>query len=496
MSDLGQQTTAMLLDWIDRGPTLLVANPDAVGCSNLPDFAKSKALVIELAGDQGREILNNSNAQGFNLPYGHPDGSNGIAHISWESLFVVVGSDKPGQRTVKTQPAATPDFLGQDKLMAVRWVMRALGLGDLPQSPNEWNISITPQTMAMDGDRSAFEPDHRRALTRCMEANPPMAILLVDGRHKGVDIPEQWPRIDGQTIQIPIVRAPPTERIEADDDGVSWTTGIRNGQQDLGKFDFYVPWSAIGALRHPTDFGWFWPDQLPQRFREALLSNPDVFDNRERLRGAPLAQPTEVPEEPPPLVVLPVPHRVDKPTALADCKARRGGLVLIDTRVAGVELPVGLRGAALLALPFGAPEIAADVEAQEAGILAQLPDFKGNPVEILAPWPAVILVATNEGGARVYAWPEDYPAEIEEGLRVLHDMWRNGGEPSQSLDKLHFVVPAGSALPDGQGSQISLGRNQQGEYMMLLQQPCGIHPENGEQLNMEVQFCLPLATMH
>jgi hypothetical protein len=165
--------------------------------------------------------------------------------------------------------------------------------------------------------------------------------------------------------------------------------------------------------------------------------------------------------------------------------------VLLDTRAPGVVVSEGFKGAALLGLFFGLREIAADVRVEEDGIVAELPDFEGEPASVAAPWKAVFLIGSNEDGARVYAWPEDYPDEIRKGVHLVQDLAKRGADPIEAVGKVEGVVPVDANTK----FVLGIGRDPQGRYVMGLRQPFGKNA-NGQDMSVELQFMLPLGVLH
>ncbi len=487
---------SMLRGWLPQAPVTLVVDPRSPGCANLPTVPEGQpplqVLLVELAGEPGLSIVDRSDDDALHVDHGLPDGSaNLAARIPWAAVFLFVGGDLG---KVKIHPDAIPALVDDDRHTSLRWVMRALGLPDLPASGLEWTFTINAKLMAADADRSAFEPEPLGAFQRCMETEPRAAQLLVDAHADGVYVPPAWPRVlDGHALHLPVGRKPPFSEVSADGEEIAWKCNFRDGDRFFEGF-FRVPWTAVGAMKHDTLGGWFWPDHLPEPLRAPMMKAPEVAANLHLLRGAPLAKRQELPAEPPRIAYLPAPIGIDKPDALADILARgRGGMVLIDARAPGVVVGDGFKKTPLLCLFCGMPQLRADVRAEEDGVHAELPDFEGRPGQVFAPWSAVLLVGANQGGARMYAWPEDYPDDIRKAVHLMHDLAKRGADPTEAIGKVEGVVPVDVK---SSGFVLGMGKDPAGHYVLGIRQPLGKNPQTGDDMNVELQFMLPVGMLH
>ncbi len=483
---------------LPNGPVLILADGAVDGIDGLPDDFRDKVLVFDLAGPLARQALDRADGAHLPLRYGLPDGEDDTATLPWDCIFSVAGRETPERVATKTRVDLIPDWLGEDRRTTMRWLMRHLGLGDLPPDPTDWRLKITPDMMVADRLPEGFEPEPRRALERIFEMQPPVAALLLDTTCPGLVLPAAWPRLDGGAAQVPVTPLPPVQGLQIDDDGVLWRAPIADGDKQMGIQPFYVPWKAIGALQHPSQaMGWFWPLRLPERMRTPMQANAELAPHLERLHGAPLAGPQEPPDHAPPLAVLSPPNQIGRSEALQDCGARGGGMLLLDARLPGVELSPGLTGAGLLAVPFGVPGIETSIEFDGVALEASLPGFDGEPAAVKAPWQAVFVIGANQGALRVHCWPDDYPDDITLAMSLLRHMAANDGELDPAAME-GLPVHLGDGPPDlmGQGVAVGLGRDEAGQYVLQLVQRCGRTNDEGQTPELRVQFCLRMKAMH
>lgn len=497
MSHNAHPTAALVASFLPHGPVLLLVDAAADGVQGLPEEARDRVVVFELpAGDHGGR-LEAREPWGLRVPYGLANGDNATAQVPWEAVFSLSGRTQGGQMTTKSRMDRMPACLGPDPHLAMRWLMRHLGLGDMPAQPNEWRVAIRPEMLLEDGPRAGFEPDPQLAIARCFAADPPAAALLIDTSDPELSLPAAWPRLDGGAAQILVTPQPPVRDLRVDGRGVAWSAPLRDETRELGLHDFFVPWSAIGAMQHPAHpLGWFWPARLPRGMRQPMADNPELAPHLLRLEGAPLAARPEPPAAAPPLLLLGPPNDLPKPEALQDCDARGGGIVLLDARQAGVRLSQGLRGAGLLAVPFGVMGLPTAISFDHGGIDAELPGFEGERAKVSAPWSAIFAIATNQGAMRVHCWPQDYPDEVTVALSVLRHMAENDGQITASMEGLPIALADGPPPGAGRGTTVGLGRDDSGQYVLQLRQPCGPAQADGQNPEMRVEFCLRMQPMH
>jgi len=261
-----------------RGPVELFFDPAAPGCHGLPDDSDGHILVARLAGpDDARPIAHDSET--LQVPYGRDDGSSVLAEIAWPAIFLLAGRGESAAREVKARVDAVPLSLGPDRRQGVRWLMAALGLGDVPADPNAWRFSVSPQVVADDADPAQFEADARVALQRLLATGAGTAVLLLDTTDSTIALPGGAPRGVLQRVLVPQLLTDLT----LDSDGVAWseTHGGRS-------FAFRIPWQAIGAMRTPDgSLGWFWPLRLPVALRDSL-AHSELWPHLAVREGVPL----------------------------------------------------------------------------------------------------------------------------------------------------------------------------------------------------------------
>ncbi len=483
---------------LPHGPVLALADGAAPGIIGLPTEFHQKVLVFDLAGPLARAALDNASEEHLQLPYGLPDGQDDVAILPWDALFSVAGREAPDRMATRTRVDRIPAWLGEDRRTTMRWLMRFLGLGDLPPDPTDWRVQITPDMLVADSLPEGFEPDPRKALERCFAMQPPVAALLLDTTCPGLVLPASWPRLEGGAAQLPVTPNSPVLGLRMDEEGVMWRAPIVDGDQQMGVQPFYVPWRAIGALQHPSQTqGWFWPLRLPERMRLAMVGNAQLAPHLERLSGAPLAQSPQPPTEPPPLAVLLPPNQISRSQALQDCDARGGGMLLLDARATGVALSPELAGAGLLAVPFGVEGMATSIEFDGVGVEATLPGFGGSPARVQAPWTAVFVIGSNQGALRVHCWPDDYPDDITMAMSLLRHMAANDGQMDPSaLESMPVDIGQGPPELRGRGVAVGLGQDESGQYVLQLVQSCGPTGADGTTPELRVQFCLRMKAMH
>ncbi len=483
---------------LPHGPVLVMVDGAAEGITGLPDDLRDKVVVFDLAGPLARAALDAATDAHLRLRYGLPDGQDDVATLPWDALFSVAGREAPDRMATRTRVDRVPAWMGEDRRTTMRWLMRFLGLGDLPPDPTDWRVQISPNMLVADGQPEGFEPDPRKALERCLAMQPPVAALLLDTSCSSLVLPPSWPRLEGGAAQVPVTSLPPVQGLQIDEEGVLWRAPLVDGDKQMGIQPFYVPWRAIGALQHPSQtVGWFWPLRLPERMRAAMVGNPQLAPHLERLSGAPLAQSPEPPTEPPPLAVLSPPNEMTRPDALQDCDARGGGMLLLDARVGGVDLSPGLSGAGLLAVPFGVEGMVTSIEFDGVSVEATLPGFDGQPSSVHAPWSSVFVIGSNQGTLRVHCWPDDYPDDITLALSLLRHMAANEGELDPAvLEDLPVDLGAGPPELGGRGVAVGLGQDDAGQYVLQLVQSCGATDAEGRTPELRVQFCLRMKAMH
>ncbi len=478
---------ALATAFLQRGPLILLVDPNAAGCSNLPEMAKDRVLVLQFAGEDDSARLAQPGST-FAVPYAADSDRLEIARIPWQAVFALSGQSAEGERETKARTEAVPECLGLDKRQGLRWVLQKLGLGDVPHDAQEWRFALSPQLLQADADRAEFEPELANAIQRILARAPGFALLMVDPTVPGVQLP---PGLDAQVVlQLTVALVPPFRDVKLDKRGIRWRE-----EHEAEILSFSLPWAAIGAVKHPVDGkGWFWPLQLPVPIRANLMQQRELWPHLQRLVGLPLTPDDPLPTDPPPLAYLAEPAEGSKSRAITRCLQCGGAVLLVDTRKGGGQLPDDLRKQALLAVPLALPGLPAEVQVDDQEISAVMPDLAGKPVRVVVPLDAVFVVATGLGGMRVFCWPEDYPHELVVGLCALREMARNDGKILHQMQGLH--IGPNPPPPPHEGTQVGLGRNAEGRYVMQLKQPCGPRQADGSRLQMQVEFALQMPKLH
>lgn len=164
------------------------------------------------------------------------------------------------------------------------------------------------------------------------------------------------------------------------------------------------------------------------------------------------------PAYPAPHLLLLAPPQLITPHQAVQWAQRHGiGLVLVDGLAPAVLVPVSLQTQPVVAVPVGMPWAQSDLELDDEGLTAWIPDGRGEQGQLRAPWTAIISV-NSLGGAVHGSW--NWPDHPSAGLRLAMAAQLAPGDPAEpsSADRerdrhgewvLQFDQPIGPAQPWG-----------------------------------------------
>lgn len=171
--------------------------------------------------------------------------------------------------------------------------------------------------------------------------------------------------------------------------------------------------------------------------------------------------------QPAPALLLLAPPQQMTPRQAVQWATRHGiGLVLIDGLAPAVLVPSGLQAQPVVAVPVGMPWVQSELELDDEGLSAVIPDGNGAPAELRAPWTAVISV-NSLGGAVHGSW--NWPDHPSSGLRhvMAAQAQAEGGSAKDPAD--------GGAAQFWQSSNLPAesGPDRHGEWVLQFDQPIG-----------------------
>lgn len=473
-----------ILTYLQQGRVLIMAEAQHSGHGALPAAAVDQNMLrIDLdPADIGHNF---ANSDFLEVAYTADTGA-AVARLAWQSIFLVAGQsaeDVAANRRGVQVRAEIPAFFQPNAQANLQRLLGALGLG--PPMPPEWELDVTPQLLADDADRSAWCADKQEALKRILGAGPVPAMILFDPRSGGVELPK------GANLSEPgelvVGSSAGCANIQLSQSDITWDAMTPQGVQHIR-----LPWHAIGAMRNAANgAGWWWPRDLPQEVRANFEQTQEIWPILQRLAGIPVPPPT-------PLKALQLQPPMLQDKLLAFQRLRRQGMVvlLIHALHPDVRLPPSLPGRArLLLVPLGLTNLDPDIDADDEGIAAKMPDYEGRVINFYVPWQAVFLMGGGSGGAP-NLWPEDYPDFLTDALHAMVSVTRSdGGQLPETMN-----VFDQDASGDGLG--LGLKRMPDGAMSLVVSRPLGSIPAPpgsppgavGRAV-MELAFRLPLPTL-
>lgn len=183
-----------------------------------------------------------------------------------------------------------------------------------------------------------------------------------------------------------------------------------------------------------------------------------------------------------PALLLLAPPQQMTPRQAVQWAMRHGmGLVLVDGLAPAVMVPSGLQTQPVVAIPVGMPWVQSELDLDDEGLSAVIPNGQGEQAQVRAPWTAVISV-NSLGGAVHGSW--NWPDHPSPGLRyAMAAQARKGGEEAQDApapdgEAAEAENPNsaaqfwhGSNLPVEAGADAA--EAQHGEWVLQFDQPIG-----------------------
>ena len=399
-------------------------------------------LVLHPVTEAEQAALEAGEAEGFEWPHGADE----RAFIPWAAVLAVTFPQGPDQFGVVIQETLPARF-GKDAPFILRRALHEV-LKVARQPEVLWSFFPGP---------GADQPDKRSALEALLADPTAFLFVAVTTKTSGLIVQPPQPTQRGLTTFL-LAR-----------EGLKLNGVFVEGHQLGSTGRVRVPWGAIGALQDGRGRGWFWPADLP----EGLSAR---FDGR---RGVPLRQVAARP-----LVTLPPLQMHDKFQAVQACRQAGGAVLLVDPRAEGAVVPGDFGRLPFLAVPLDAPE-GMEVAAPRVTALfidAALPDFTGQVRRLRLPWNALFAIATHDAPNRLYAWSQDYPAELHEALGEAAAL-----EAAEADEALEAAEPAEVPVP--RGAVWGLHRDG-GQIAVFVRQPVGPLVDD-QQPVLELSFRLP-----
>ncbi len=173
------------------------------------------------------------------------------------------------------------------------------------------------------------------------------------------------------------------------------------------------------------------------------------------------------PTQPAPDLLLLAPPQLMTPRQAVLWAMRHGlGLVLVDGLAPAVLVPGGLQTQPVVAVPVRMPWVISELELDDEGLSATLPDGHGQQGELRAPWTAVISV--NSLGGAVHGswnWP-DHPSPGLRHVMAVQAQW--SGEPAAAP-----ADPAAAQAWHASQPPAETGPERHGEWVLQFDQPIG-----------------------
>lgn len=269
-------------------------------------------------------------------------------------------------------------------------------------------------------------------------------LLLCDGDHPGHrGLPAQ---ASGKVVVAQLAGPIDLQRLMLTTPDLSVRYGTDNGDYDavLDRAGIFGLAGRQGdstqvVLRQapPALLGPMPPVALQQILSTMGLTPPDAS-------GAEEAQPA------PELLLLAPPQLMTPRQAVQWAQTHGVGLILVDGLAPAVLVPAGLQTQPVVAVPVGMPWALSEIELDDEGFSASIPDGRGEQGPLRAPWTAVISV-NSLGGAIHGSW--NWPDHPSSGLRLAMAAQAQAADPSEREHQgqwvLQFDQPIGPAQPWG-----------------------------------------------
>jgi hypothetical protein len=131
--------------------------------------------------------------------------------------------------------------------------------------------------------------------------------------------------------------------------------------------------------------------------------------------------------------------------------------VMVDPRIAGVEIPAALRGQPWVVLNFSHRFRLPDFAYDEAGVRATL-SFPQGDAHVSLPWRSVFLLA-QPSTRREVPWPEHFPPALVEQIRVRQAQARADAEKARTRGPGPFEAPSAEGNTGGEAPHLRVVRD-------------------------------------